>query len=157
MPTKEIPKWRDRFDVLAPEDHDQLEANAAIHEFRGGATKDDAEVRAHKDYLQTHAVTAAAHHYLGMRAALAVNHQAAAKQHGAAYELAMKHLGYSHLTTPPKDVLDRAKDIEKNPYKFSPHPADSFFAPEIPQAPKLTAQQRTLELVDKLKSLRAKV
>jgi hypothetical protein len=155
MADKETPKWRDRFEVLAPEDHDVLEANAAQHEFRGRMSKEDSEERAHQDYLKDHAIGSAAFHYLGMRAATAANHQKASKQHGEAYSLAMKHLGLNPLETPPKEVLERTKDIEKSPYKFSPHQADDFFAPKLPEAPKPTEKQKTLELVEKLKSLRA--
>jgi hypothetical protein len=156
MADKEIPKWRDRFEVLAPEDHDSLEVNAAQHEFRGGMSKDDAENRAHKDYLRNHALDSAAHHYLGMRAAIAGNHQTAAKKHGEAYSLVMNHLGFSSIDAPPKELLDRVQDAEKSPYKFSPHKADTFFAPKIPETPQPTEKEKTLQLIEKLKALGSK-
>jgi hypothetical protein len=148
------PKWQDRYEVLAPEDNDALEAKAAIHEFRGGLHKEEAESKAHEDYLKDHAVDSAAHHYIGMRAATASNHEPAAKKHGTAYTAAMKHLGYNPLDIPPKDVLDRVKDIDKNPYKFTPHKADGFFASK--EEPKAEEPNKTQELLTKLKSLRAK-
>jgi len=147
------PKWRDRFDTLAPEDHDSLDANAAVHEFRGGLPKEHAESKAHGDYLRNHALDAAAHHYLGMRAATVANHSAAAKQHGFAYGLAMNHLGYSPTETPPKELLDRIK-AAKGPYKFSDHKADGFFVPKIPEIVEPSEQQKTLELIEKLKGLK---
>jgi hypothetical protein len=150
--------WRNTYTVLKPEDNDQLEANAAQHEFRGGLTQDQSEARAHQDYLKNHAVDSAAHHLLGMRAAMAVGHTAAAKRHGEAYGLAMSHLGYNPLGAPPKDILDRSKDIQKSPYSFKAHQADEFFAPkvEIPGTKEPTEQDRTLELIEKLKTMRAK-
>jgi hypothetical protein len=157
MADKEIPKWRDVYPVLAPEDHDRLEANAAVHEFRGGHSKEEAESKAHQDYLKDNAINAAAHHYLGMRASVAANHSTAAKKHGAAYTLAMQHLGYNPLEAPPQDVLDRTKDLEKSPYSYKPHQADSFFEPkvEIPGVKEPTEEDKTLQLIEKLKSLRA--
>jgi len=154
---KEVSKWRDRYDVLAPEDHDLLDSNAAVHEFRGGMSKEAAETRAHQNYLRNHALDACAFHYLGMRAALAGQNQSAAKRHGEAYSTAMKHLGYNPLETPPKEVLDRAKDSEKNPYSFKAHQADHFFVPEIPQVKEPTEKEKTLELIEKLKGLRASI
>src|ERR1017187_1474124 len=156
MADKETPKWRDRFEVLAPEEHDVLEANAAQHEFRGRMSKEDSEERAHQDYLKDHAIGSAAFHLAGMRAATAANHQTAAKKHGASYSLAMKHLGYNPIETPPKEILDRLQDESKNPYSFKAHQADNFFVPKLPEAPKPTEKQKTLELIDKLKGMRAK-
>ena len=159
MATKEQPKWRDTYDTLAPEDHDALEANAAVHEFRGGHSKEEAEAKAHQDYLKNHAIDSAAHHLLGMRAAQAVGHTSAAKRHGEAFSLAMGHLGYNPLETPPKDILDRTKDIEKSPYTFKAHQADKFFEPkvEIPGVKEPTEKDKTLELIEKLKALRLPV
>ena len=147
------PKWQDRYEVLAPEDNDALETKAAIHEFRGGLPKEQSEEKAYEDYLKDKALDSSAHHYIGMRAATASHHEPAAKKHGTAYTAAMKHLGYNPLEAPPKEVLDRAKDIEKNPYKFTPHKADGFFETkeEVKEEP-----NKTQELLTKLKSLRAK-
>ena len=126
------------------------------NEFRGGMSKEESEERAHADYLKDHAVSSGAYHYLGMRAATAAGNLNAAKQHGASYSLAMKHLGLNPLNAPPKEILDRAKDESRNPYSYKAHSADNFFVPSIPEAPKPTEKQKTLELVEKLKSLRAR-
>jgi len=152
---QEKPKWRNVYETLKPEDHDQLEANSAINEFRGGLPKEEAESKAHQDYLKNHAMDSAAFHYIGMRCATAAQHEPAAKKHGAAYSLAMKHLGLNPLDAPPKEILDRVKDVEKSPYKFSAHAADSFFEPkvEIPGIKEEPAN-RTLELLERLKALK---
>jgi hypothetical protein len=154
---KELPKWRNTYETLKPEDHDQLEANAAIKEFRGGLPKEQAEDRAYGDYLDDKARDACAFHYLGMRASVAAQHEAAAKRHGEAYSLAIKHLGLNPLDAPPKEILDRVKDASKGPYSFKPHSADSFFQPkvEIPGVKEEPAN-RTLELLEKLKALKVK-
>jgi hypothetical protein len=152
---KELPKWRNTYETLKPEDHDQLEANAAIKEFRGGLPKEQAEDRAYGDYLDDKARDACAFHYLGMRASVAAQHEPATKRHGEAYSLAMKHLGLNPLDAPPKEILDRIKDSDNGPYSFKAHAADSFFQTkvEIPGVKEEPAN-RTLELLEKLKALK---
>ena len=152
-----IPKWRDRYPVLALEDHDLLDTNSSVKEFRGGLSKEQVEAEVYKDYLRNHAIDSAAHHLLGMRAATATSHEPAAKKHGQAYSLAVKHLGLNPTDTPPKEILDRAKNIEKNPYSFKAHQADDFFVPkvEVPGIEK-PHENKTLQLLERLKSLRAK-
>ena len=90
-----------------------------------------------------------------MRCATAANHESAAKRHGEAYSLAMRHLGLNPLDAPPKEILDRIKDSDKSPYSFKAHAADSFFEPkvEIPGVKEEPAN-RTLELLEKLKALK---
>lgn len=155
---EKIPKWHDRYDVLAPEDHDLLETNAAQHEFRGGMSKEDSEAKAHEQYLRNHAISSAAFHYLGMRAAVAANHKTAAKKHGEAYKTAMGSLGYSATDAPPQEILDRAKDESKdeskNPYGFKSHAADGLLASKIPEVPEPTEKEKALKLIEKIKSLR---
>jgi hypothetical protein len=151
------PKWRDRYPVLVLEDNDLLDTNSSVKEFRGGLSKEQAEAEAHKDYLKNHAIDSAAYHLLGMHAATAANHESAAKKHGQAYSLAVKHLGLNPTNTPSKEILDRAKNIEKNPYSFKAHQADGFFVPkvEIPGT-ETPPENKTLQLLERLKSLRAK-
>ncbi len=147
-------KWLDKYNILDPADADGLEINAAQHEFRGGLPREQAEQKAHEQYLKNHALDSAAYHYLGMRAALAAQHQTAAKQHGAAYTLAMKHLGLNPLDRPPQEILERVKDVDKSPYKFSAHKADDFFVPQIPELTEDEKEKaKTQELIDKLKAL----
>jgi hypothetical protein len=152
MATKEPATWRDQYQVLKPEHGDLLDVNAANHEFRGGLSKEDAERQAHSDYLKNLAVKSAAFHYLGARAAIAANHQDAAKQHGFAYTMAMKHLGHGPLDAPPKEVLEHVKDLESNPYSFKNHEADHFFQGSPDPAPK-DENARTLELIENLKAI----
>lgn len=154
MADKEPVRWRNQHSILSPEDGDALETSAAIAEFRGGLPKEEAERKAHSDYLRNHALDAAAHHYLGMRAAVAAQHMAAAKQHGQAYVLAMRHLGVNPTGTPPKEVLDRIQDSKNSPYKFVGHKADSFFTPQLPEIePEDKEKVKTQELLEALKQL----
>jgi hypothetical protein len=154
MADKEPVRWRDHYNVLAPEDTDALESAAGILEFRGGLPKEQAEGKAHTDYLRNHALDSAAYHYLGMRAAVAAKHMTAAKQHGQAYTLAMRHLGLGPTDAPPKEILDRIQDTDKSPYKFSAHKADEFFTPQLPETePEDKEKAKTQELLAALKSL----
>jgi len=154
MADKEPIRWRNHYNILAPEDADSLETAAGISEFRGGLPKEQAEDKAHKDYLRNHALDAAAYHYLGMRAAVAAQHIPAAKQHGQAYVLAMRHLGLTPTDAPPKEILDRVQDSEKSPYKFSAHKADSFFTPQLPEIePEEKEAAKTQELLTALKEI----
>lgn len=147
-------KWLDQYDVLDPADIDGLNASAAVHEFRGGLTAEQAAQKAHEGYLRNHAIDSAAHHYLGARAAVAAKNQAAAKQHGQAYIAAMSHMGLDATGTPPKEVLDRIQVLESNPYSFKGHKADAFFTPEI-QEPKPSKQEKMGDLIEKIKQLKA--
>jgi hypothetical protein len=147
-------KWKDSYDVLDPSDFDTLDSNAAVHEFRGGLTQDQAASKAHEEYLKNHAIDSAAHHYLGARAAVAAHNQAAAKQHGQAYIAAMSHLGLDATTAPPKEVLDRIQALESNPYSFKAHKADRFFTPEV-TAHEPSKKERLADLIEKIKQARA--
>jgi hypothetical protein len=104
-------KWLDRYDVLDEDHHNDLEARAAVHEFRGKMPREEAESRAHSDYLRERAYDAAAHHLVGVRAAHA----------------AMEAAGEDAHKPPPPPVLDRLKDTKLKVYTFKNHPADQFF------------------------------
>jgi len=146
-------KWRDVYEILDPADADGLDASAAIHEFRGGLSKEKAAEKAHKEYLRNHALDSAAHHYLGMRAAMATGNVGAAKRHGASYEKALNHLGLNPIDPVHQDILDRTKDADKSPYAFKAHQADSFFEPQLPVIKEKTSKERTMELLENLKQL----
>jgi hypothetical protein len=144
-------KWRNHYPVLKKEDHDLLNVAASRHEFIGGKSSNDSEKQAHDDYLKERAIEVAAHHYLGMRAAVAANSHAAAKRHGVAYAAAMKHLGLSATDIPPKEVLDKTKDL--NSYSFKSHDADEFFEGSK-EVPELSEQEKTKQLLEKIKMLK---
>lgn len=148
------PKWLDSYTILKPEDEDLLSTIAAQHEFRGGHIKEEAEQKAYEDYLRNHALDSAAHHYIGMRAAIAANNTNAAKQHGVAFAAAMNHLGHNPVDVPPKEIMDRVKDIEKNPYKFIPHSSDVLFEQKTKEEPVVSEQDKTKLLLSKLQSLK---
>jgi hypothetical protein len=144
-------KWRNHYSVLSPDDHAVLDTAAARHEFIGGKTSGEAEQQAHGDYLKNKAIEVAAHHYLGMRAAIAANNTVASKLHGIAYAAAMKHLGLSATDKPSQEILDKAKDSKT--YSFKAHDADEFF--EGPKdTTELSEKEKTQQLVDKIKLLK---
>ena len=146
-------KWLDKYDTIDPSEHDGLAVAAAVHEFKHGHSQEDAAEEAHKGYLKNHAEDAAAFHYLGMRAALAAKNEVAAKKHGEAYAVAMKHLGHNITDAPPKEILDKTKNLEKNPYSFKSHKADGLFQPKEEEK-KLSPKERVIGLVEKLKTLK---
>jgi hypothetical protein len=132
---KEVKPWLGHYRVVSEEDHPDLEARAAIHEFRGGLPRDVAEQASHFDYLKDQAYKAAAHHLLGIRAAVASGHDEAAKRHGESYATAIKAAGHSPLESPPQKVLDYINDAKQHVYSYHDHPADQLFQPvSLPEA-----------------------
>ena len=121
--------WLDKYPVLKDEDHNALESDAAINEFKLGMPKDQAEDQAHKDYLKQHAIRAAAHHLHGMRVATAANDEEAGKAHSTAYEAALKHAGLASGKI-PKEVEEAIKKEPSKLYSYKGHPADTFFLPK---------------------------
>lgn len=121
-------KWLDTYDVLDENDHPSLEAQAAIHHFQSNLPMNIAEQRAHQDYLNDHARDAAAHHYLGIKAAQAAKNSQAAESHGLAFIQAMQHLGLNPYEPLPDEIKDRLQ--HQKSYSFKAHKADNFFAPK---------------------------
>ena len=139
--------WLDRYPVLDEEHHADLEARAAVNELRGKMPREEAEARAHGDYVKERALDAAAHHLLGVKAAHAAQHVNAAKQHGAAYAAAMTAAGADPYEQPPQAVMDRIKDAKQKVYSFKAHPADAFFpVPEEVKDPLQKSLDRLLDL-----------
>ncbi len=151
--------WLGKYPVLHEDHHADLEARAAIHEFKDRHPRDRAEGLAHADYLKERAYDAAAHHLLGLRAAHAAGHGEAARQHGEAYVGAMKHAGHNAFEAPPQEVLNRIKDLPTKVYTYKAHPADAYFAPEASTeaGSDKKPDTSTRDLLDRLKSLRQQV
>jgi hypothetical protein len=129
MAKKEIPRWLGRHEVIDDADHQDLEARAAIFEFRHGLPRDTAERQAHASYIKEKALDAACHHLLGIRAAAACGHDSAAEQHGHAYASALAAAGHPPLGPVPAEVLDRIKATKPQVYSFKAHPADDLIEP----------------------------
>jgi hypothetical protein len=127
--TQGTPTWMGSYPILHEDHAPELDAAAAVHEFRGGMSRQDAEARAHEDYTKGKALEAAAHHLLGIRAAHAAGADEAATLHGQAYAAAMQHAGHDPLGTPPPEVLDRARELMPKAHAFKAHGADAMFAP----------------------------
>jgi hypothetical protein len=143
-------KWLNKYDTLDDSDHQGLETAAAIHEFTDKLSRPEAEAKAHLDYTKNKALEAAAHHYLGMKAAMATNHESAAKQHGEAYARAIKYAGHSPYEAPPQKLLDLIKDNKSKVYNFKGHDADVLFEEKVPELPKPG-------LLDRLKAMKVKL
>lgn len=123
-----VDQWLGMYDVLSPEDHQGLEIGAAIHEFRNGLPKQEAEERAYAEYVRNKAVEVAAHHYVGMKMAVAAENSGAAKRHGEAYGAAIAHLGSDSCSAPTQEVINKIKENKGAGYSFKGHSGDRFFA-----------------------------
>jgi hypothetical protein len=153
---KEPKPWLDHYPVISEDDHPDLDARAAVAEFKDKMPRELAERKAHEDYVQEHAYRAAAHHLLGTRAAVASGHDAAAKRHGEAYAAALEAAGHSPMGTPPQKVLDYIQDLKHQVYSFKGHPADVLFEPK--ESPKATDDDKALkEKLEKLRELKGKL
>jgi hypothetical protein len=150
---KEVKPWLGRYKVISEDHHPDLDSRAAVHEFRGKLPREQAEQEAHKDYLQDHAYRSAAHHLLGIRAALAGGNEAAAEKHGSAYATAMKAAGHGALETPPEKVLNYLKDLKSKVYSFKNHEADGLFEPSVlPEAS--SGDEALKQKIEKLKGMK---
>lgn len=143
--------WLGRYDVLSDDHHPELDARAAVHEFKGRLPRAQAEAQAHRDYLKERAYDAASHHLLGVRAAHAAGHMEAARAHGAQYAAALTSAGDDPAAAPPRAVLDRAQDLKLKVYAFKAHPADRFFPVEVKEDQPAPAPAQ--QAVNRLKGL----
>jgi len=126
-------RWLDKYDTMSDKDHDALEAEAAVYEFQNGVPRERAESLAHSNYKRKSAISAAAHHLLGMKAALASGSHSGAAQHGKMYHAAMTAAGFNPIGQIPDEIKDAAKEIS-DLYSFKPHPSDGFFAEKVLEA-----------------------
>lgn len=152
-PEEQGPKpWLGKYPVISEDDHPDLDARAAIFEFRHGLPQAEAEAQAHHSYVKDKAVDAAAHHLAGLKAAHASGADKAASQHAEAYAGALKAAGLDPFGPVPEEVLDRAKTTKPEVYRFKPHPADLLVEPLGPKADE--ADQAISGYLDKISELR---
>lgn len=122
---KDLPKWQGK--TILHSDHGvKLDLAAAALEFNHNMPRKEAEEKAYKDYMGGHRIAAAAHHYVGMKAALAANDQDSAKKHSMMYSAHLKALGHDPVGPVPKEVQEH---MAKNPvkiYRFMPSAGDVF-------------------------------
>ena len=144
--------WLDRHRVLDPEHGHDLEAAAAVHEFRHRLPRAEAEAQAYQGYLRDRALDAAAHHLLGVRGAHAAGQAQVAAQHGAAYAGAMQAAGLDPNQAPPPAVLDRARALGAGLYRFKGHPADVLWTATTPEAD--GGDRRIADLLERLRVMR---
>lgn len=125
MSDKKEHKWLDRHPVLHPDDVNDLERDAALHEFKHKKPRGKAESDAYSDYLTRVWADAAAHHLVGIRIAHAAKDKDTARKHGVLYVAAVKKMGGAPVGTPP-DAVVAALEKVKAPYKFKNHHADAW-------------------------------
>lgn len=120
------PLWLEKYPISDPDHANGLEIRSALNEFSGKLPRHEAEAEAHKGYLKDQAVDSAAHHYNGMKAAIASGDDDSSKKHSIMYALSMKALGHESPLEQDPEVLNRAKHTPAKIYKFKYHQADSL-------------------------------
>lgn len=119
------PLWLNRLPVLHDNHLHDLDTRAAINEFDRKMPREEAEAKAHKDYMAEHHAMAAAHHLSGMKAAQAIGNMEEAKKHGVMYGLHAKALGHDPVGPVPPEVQQHYRgDDSAKVYKFKAHKAD---------------------------------
>jgi hypothetical protein len=118
--------------ILDPKHADDLEQAAAVHEFKGGLSRQNAEAKAYKDYREDHHRQSAAHHLRGSKAAQGSGDMDEARKHHALYELHMNKLGLDPTKEPPNDIKAHMNAEDKKPaHKFKAHPGDSLVLEDV--------------------------
>lgn len=118
--------WQGR--AIAEKDHaNDLDREAAMHEFGNKLPRGEAEEKAYGDYRKDQHARAAAHHLQGMKAAQASGNMDEARKHGILYDQHMKGLGHeSSIGHVPSSVSRYVAEDDKGPYKFKAHSGDRF-------------------------------
>lgn len=124
MSAKQV-QWNGRPVADAAEVPD-LDVAAAIHQFGGGVTRQEAEERAYGDYRKRQAAEAAAHHLRLYRAALGAGDRDVANRHKLMYDVHVRALGENPAGEPPQQVKALVGDGVEAATKFKPHPADGL-------------------------------
>jgi hypothetical protein len=121
---KELPSWNGKAIANQADIHD-LEADAAVHEFKHRMSKDDAESAAYHKYKQRQHKIAAAHHFAGLKAAQGAGSHEEAQKHGLLYAEHLRAVGEDPLGAVPADIKAMAGENERF-YKFKPSKADAL-------------------------------
>jgi len=103
-----------------------LDVSAAVHQFGGGVTRDEAEERAYGEYRKRQATEAAAHHLRLYRAATSAGDREVANRHKLMYDVHVRTLGENPAGQPPQQVKALVGDGAEPATRFKPHPADSL-------------------------------
>lgn len=108
-----------------------LEQEAAMHEFKGGLPRQEAEHKAYQNYRKTQHLEAAAFHLRGMKSAQGSGDLDAAKSHGALYALHAEKLGFEPWKEPPPELkVHLDNPLKERVHRFKAHRGDSFVLDE---------------------------
>jgi hypothetical protein len=137
----QMPMWQGKYPVLDTTDisgarphEDDLEMRAAINEHHHKLPRHEAEAKAYADYRREQVVTAAAHHYVGIKASAAAGNKEAARKHGLMYLFALKQLGHNDPVRPPEEVMEKIKNTPSDEIgRFKAHKGDVFTVPPEPE------------------------
>jgi len=114
--------------IIDPHHANYLERSAAVHEFMGGKSREDAEHLAHQKYRQQFHEQAAAHHLRGMKIAQAAGESDHSRKHRILYDLHMKALNLDPAEAVPAQIKAHLEQEPALPsfYKFKPHKGFCF-------------------------------
>jgi hypothetical protein len=125
--------WKGR-KLLQAGDGETLENAAAVKEFRDGLPREHAEERAYGEYRAGHHEDARAHHFAGMKAALAVGDHEAARKHGQMYDLHTIAAGKDPMAGADAEVMSRMEANKAKHYRFRAHKGDGFLVHDHQEA-----------------------
>lgn len=118
-----IHSWQGKT-IAHPDDHAELEREAAGHEFGGHLDRRAAEEAAYLQYKSKKHGEAISHHAHSMRAAISQGLAREAEKHAALYALHMKALGLKPSSMPPSEVYTGKQKTQIT--RFTPHDADQL-------------------------------
>ncbi len=108
--------------------HDEVATNAALHMLKGGLPKEQAEKKAHDEYVTKLRTDAAHYHSAGMKAATAMGDTESAKSHAGMLQLHRKALGDNPIGALPSRQAGQSVAPKM---KFKPHPGDHFAVNDV--------------------------
>ncbi len=118
--------WLNKY-PMAHDDHaHDLERAAALHQFHGGLSKEQAEASAYQKYKVLQHQKACAHHLDGMRNSKANGNIADGQRHYIMFCSHAKELGLNPHRPVPPEIL--AHSTEQSSKKYEDHGADSFIS-----------------------------
>lgn len=119
-------RWSN-FDILSPEDRDDLERYSAVFEFKHAMPRAMAENEAYKKYKRIQHAKGAGYHLAGMSHMHELGDFKAAQQHYTMYSLHLAQLGLNpNLAVAPEVIAFRPEDFENK--IFESYPSDQFLS-----------------------------
>ena len=116
--------WLGKYPLADDTHTHDLERSAALHEFHGGMTRDQAEASAYQKYKVLQHQKAAAHHLNGLKNAKQRGNIAEGQRHYIMYCSHAKELGVNPNAPVPPEISTHLNEEASD--KYQEHGADSF-------------------------------